>query len=302
MKPADQYAVTFGYLATTTINGQPYTHRGQDRSCPTGTPIVIAGQTIGLTGNTGLSTGPHLHTQAGYDSATQNTIHPSGHEFKEGTVTALRTTDTASWGKYITIRNLSGVYITYAHLSQVNVQVGQKIGGNQLMDTDAKVANQYHTLRGNSGTAAERKAWIGKSYEEFNATAKPEVASREANRLNLENAVRVLTTERDAARTQVATLTKEVLGLRDQVKVLQGQVAEKDATIQGQIESTKQLEAQHQAQIAELNKVIEIKDNEIKRLTAELANCDGTGESLTWSQHLVLGVKGFLAALNPLSK
>lgn len=266
---ASDYPVTFGYLATTTINGQPYTHRGNDRACPTGTPIVINGTTIGLTGNTGLSTGPHLHIQVGTDPACQQTINPSGHEFLSGTVTALRTTDTASWGKYVTIKNDSGVYVTYAHLSQVNVTVGQSIRG-ELMDTDAKVANQYYTLRGSTGTAAERKGWIGRSYESFNATARPEVDSREAGRRNLENAVNVLTTERDTARQAVGTLTAEVLGLRDQTAQLQAQVTQKDAEIAGQVEANKQLEAQHQAQIDELNKVIVIKDNEIKRLTEEL--------------------------------
>lgn len=297
---ASSYPVTFGYLATTTINGQPYTHRGNDRACPTGTPIVINGVTIGLTGNTGLSTGPHLHIQVGTDPACQQTVNPSGHEFKTGVVTALRTTDTASWGKYITIKNDSGMYVTYAHLSQVNVTVGQKIGASQIMDTEAKVQAQYYTLRGANASSAEVKGWIGKSYEQFNATARPEVDGREANRRNLENAVAVLTVERDTARTQVGTLTKEVLGLRDENAKLQAQVAEKDATINGMIEANKILEAQHQAQIAELGRVIEIKDNEIKRLTTELATCDG--ESLTWSQHLVLGIKGLLQALNPLSK
>jgi hypothetical protein len=178
-----------------------------------------------------------------------------------------------------------------------NVRV---LGGNQLMDTDAKVANQYHTLRGNSGTAAERKGWVGRSYEEFNATARAEVAAREAHRLNLENAVKSLTTERDQARAQVATLTKEVLGLRDQLKVEQAKVQEKDAELSGLQESIKQLEEQKKAQISELTRAIEIKDREIVRLTKELESCGG--EQLSWSQHLVLGIRGLLNAINPLSK
>lgn len=173
--------------------------------------------------------------------------------------------------------------------------------GVRIMDTDAKVAAQYHTLRGNSGTAAERKGWVGRSYEEFNATARAEVAAREAHKSNLENTVRVLTTERDAARAQVATLTKEVLGLRDQLKVEQGKLTESQAEVSGLQESIKQLEAQKQTQIDELTRVIEIKDREIDRLNKELANC-GTGETLSWSQHLVLGIRGLLNALNPLSK
>ena len=218
---ASDYRVTFGYLATTTINGRPYTHRGLDRSMPSGTPVVIGGVTVGLSGNTGLSTGPHLHTQAGHDAATQNTINPSGHEFQTGTVTNRRTTDSGSWGKFVTIRNNSGVYVTYAHLSQVNVTVGQKIGGSKLMDTDKKVGDQYFTLRGSRGTAAERRGWIGRSYEEFNATAIPEINSRETHRRNLENAVNVLKSERDSARTQVASLTRELLEERDRIKVLE---------------------------------------------------------------------------------
>jgi hypothetical protein len=293
MVTASDYPITFGYLATTTINGQPYTHRGEDRSCPSGTPLVIGGQTVGLTGNTGMSTGSHLHLQAGTDPATQNTIKPTNYWFQTGTVTALRTTDTASWGKYITIKTNSGVYTTYAHLSQVNVQVGQKIGGNQLMDTDVKVANQYYTLRGSTGTSAERKAWIGKSYEEFNSVAKPEVNARTQNITNLTNAVATLTKERDVARTQVATLGKEVLAERDKVNTLVANNKTLQAEIDGAKQAYKELEASHQAQIDDLNKVIEIKDNEIKRLTTELANCGDVEEKTGW-ELIALGIKKLL--------
>jgi septal ring factor EnvC (AmiA/AmiB activator) len=221
---------------------------------------VSAGQLIGYSGNTG-DVAAHLHVDVRKNGTTYN----------------------------------QSFYNYYNPMALINEQ-----GGSQLMDTETKVGNQYYTLRGNTGTAAERKSWVGKSYEEFNSKARAEVDSREAHRHNLESAVSILTVERDNARAEVAKLSAEVLGLRDQTKILQAQIAEKDAQIAGMIEANKQLEAQHQAQIDELNKVIEIKDNEIKRLTTELANC--SGEPLTWSQHLVLGLKGLIQALNPLSK
>lgn len=144
------------------------------------------------------------------------------------------------------------------------------------MDTDAKIKAQYYTLRGNEGTAAERKGWIGKSYEEFNSVARPEVDSRETHRRNLESAVSVLTKERDEARAQVAKLTGEVLAERDRVRVLQAENATLTSEIEGAKEAYKQLEAQHQAKIDELVKVIEIKDNEIKRLSDELTKCQAS--------------------------
>ncbi len=190
--------------------------------------------------------------------------------------------------------NRNGVYVYPPSL------VNETAQGGQIMDTEAKVRAQYYTLRGSEGTSAEVKSWVGKSYEQFNAVARPEVDSREAHKRNLESAVANLTRERDEARAQVASLTSQLASTQDQITKLTAQLTESQAQYQGSVEAYKQLEAQHKAQIEELNRVIEIKDNEIKRLTTELANCGG--ESLTWSQHLVLGIKGLLNALNPLSK
>lgn len=140
MKDAAQYKVSFPYGATSAPYSPSRPHRGNDRACPQGTPIIIGGQTIALTGNTGLSTGPHLHTQAGTDVACQKTFEPSALEFKLGAVVALRQVDTGAWGKYVTIQ-VGDRYITYAHLSAVKVQVGQKIGENMNYPNAGDIKN-----------------------------------------------------------------------------------------------------------------------------------------------------------------
>lgn len=219
------------------------------------------GQVIGLTGNSG-GVAAHLHWDVRKAGTTYN----------------------------------NSLYNYHSPLSLLN----ENSTGGQIMDTDAKVQAQYYTLRGDVGTAGERKDWIGKSYEQFNSVAKPEVDGRTRNITNLTNAVMALTSERDTARRQVATLTSELLAEKDRVKVLESNLSVTKAELDGAKQAYSELMVQHEAQISDLNKVIGIKDKEIKRLTDELANCDG--ESLTWSQHLILGIRGLLSALNPINK
>lgn len=135
MRAAHDYAVAHPYGAIYSPWSVRYPHRGNDRSTPSGTPVVIAGVTIGLTGDSGKVTGPHLHTQAGTDSSVQQTVDPTPHEFKPGLVTAIRPVDAGEWGKFVTIKTGSH-YVTYAHLSEVYVEPGQVIQGEAIMNED----------------------------------------------------------------------------------------------------------------------------------------------------------------------
>lgn len=126
---AQDYPVTFGYGAQ---DGEYYGpngsvgkfHRGNDRPTSVGTPVIIGNTTIGKTGVSGVTGGPHLHDQAGTDKACQNTFDPTPLEFMGGTVVA--TGIGTQWGKYVTLQ-VGDKYITYCHLSEINVQVGQKV-------------------------------------------------------------------------------------------------------------------------------------------------------------------------------
>lgn len=142
---ARDYNITFGYGAQDLYYYGPNGtvgkyHRGNDRPCPTGTAIDIGGVVIGLTGATGLVSGPHLHTQAcTAGSNYADDFNPSPFEFKYGTVVK------AGWhpqfGNHIVIR-VGNVDIAYAHLSKINVAVGQQIGTSEVANAE-QVKNLY---------------------------------------------------------------------------------------------------------------------------------------------------------------
>jgi uncharacterized coiled-coil protein SlyX len=180
-------------------DNQGFTHRlMHNNSFSRGNGWVNEGNQVALAGTTGLSTGVHVH----WDINKEGTYPTSFAAF----------IPPADWlaGKYQTVTPPTG---------------------GKIMDTDAKVAAQYNTLRGNSGTAAERKAWIGKSYESFNATAVPEVNARQANLANLQKQVASQNTQIAALNTKVTALTNQVNTLTAQVKTLTATIAAKDKEI-----------------------------------------------------------------------
>lgn len=161
---ASDYSVEFGYGAQDGYYYGPEGivgafHRGNDRYTPTGTSVVIGSTAIGKTGATGLVGGPHLHTQAGTDKACQDTFDPTPLDFQPGTVVATQTVDAGQWGKYITIQTTDG-YITYAHLSAVNVSVGQVIGGEMTKSEAYTVVDGFYRWgEGHPPTAEQSEYW-----------------------------------------------------------------------------------------------------------------------------------------------
>lgn len=132
MKDASTYPVTFPYGATSSPYSVAHPHRGDDRPTPSGTPVVISGVTIGLTGATGNVTGPHLHVQE-WQSDVADTRKPQN-AFKPGTV--IQTSSSSDFGNYITIKTADGWNDSYCHLSKINVTVGQVIGGDMPITSD----------------------------------------------------------------------------------------------------------------------------------------------------------------------
>lgn len=171
---AQDYPVTFPYGTTREPYSSQHPHKGADRSMPVGIPVVVAGVTIALSGRSGSFNGipnsPHCHTQAGTDLATQKTVDPKPFEFKPGTVVALRTIDEKQWGRYITIQNESGMYVTYAHLDKVMVKIGQVIKKETIsMPTKEDVNQLFHKWIGRNPSNGELAKYTKSPWRIFTA-------------------------------------------------------------------------------------------------------------------------------------
>lgn len=118
--------ITFPYRATSAAYSPSQPHRGNDYAADEGTPIIVAGTQIGLVGQTGWATGPHVHVQAGRDEWAQSTINPGPYTNQTGTV--VKVGEASQWGKYVCIK-VGDVYVYYCHMSRQDVSVGTVIKG-----------------------------------------------------------------------------------------------------------------------------------------------------------------------------
>lgn len=155
---AQDYPIGMHYGSTDAPYSNKSPHRGDDYLVPNRTELFIGDILAGLTGSTGYTTGPHLHVQEWFVDVA-NTRKPQ-HAFEGGTVVAANNNPDQQWGKHITTQNADGWNTTYAHLSEVNVKVGQVIGGEMVTNESLEDAMAIGLDR--PPFDAERTDWVGK--------------------------------------------------------------------------------------------------------------------------------------------
>lgn len=142
MADASNYPVTFAYGATTPPYGTaalPY-HRGDDRAMPVGTRVIVNGTQIGLSGNTGLSTGAHLHIGRFVGGKDTN---PNGSGFSlTPPVMVTTVSGDGTNGNFVRLTDGNGVQWVYLHLSKQTVTQGQTLSTGATMD-DKDITAMY---------------------------------------------------------------------------------------------------------------------------------------------------------------
>src|ERR1044072_9088557 len=169
-KTAQDYKVTFGYGATGAPYGtkeNPY-HRGEDRAMPQGTPVLVNGVQIGLSGMTGWADGPHLHVGRFVNGKDTNP-GGGGFSFKNAEVTEIN--EDSVNGKYVRVQ-ADGASWVYLHLDKKTAKVGQKLVAPEPAAAPAKKSNDAiakEVVAGKWGNGDDRKKKLKAAGYDYNA-------------------------------------------------------------------------------------------------------------------------------------
>lgn len=149
------YGCQPGYPLNTNLcpPGQGF-HKGIDYGCPSGTPIVVNGTTIGISGATGTVSGPHCHIGKWIGGKFQDPGVGNGFSFTHAVVTEV--SQDAVNGKYVAL-DADGARWVYLHMSDNSkVSVGQALQG-ELMSTWNN-GDTYNLLNTTVSTEVANKA------------------------------------------------------------------------------------------------------------------------------------------------
>lgn len=105
-------------------------HNGIDYGYPMGTPVVVNGIPIGISNNTGATTGPHLHVGKWVNGVVEDPGVGNGFSFKSAIV--YDTGEDATDGIFVRITG-DGALWDYLHLEKTLVIKGQVLKGSTNM-------------------------------------------------------------------------------------------------------------------------------------------------------------------------
>jgi hypothetical protein len=118
------YPVTQNYGYDPSYPTADHFHKGIDYGCPMQTPVIVNGVQIGLSGNSGFVTGPHLHVGRWIGSVHTNPGVGNGFNFGDAVVTEIN--EDATNGKYVRVQ-ADGASWVYLHLFEQTCSVGQRL-------------------------------------------------------------------------------------------------------------------------------------------------------------------------------
>lgn len=135
-------------------------HTGRDWGCPMGTPIIVNGVQIGLSGNTGETFGPHVHVGRYVGGVATNPETPW--VFNSAVVTEIG--EDATNGKYVRVQADGASYV-YLHMSQQTATKGQVLKGGNMGISQDELALLTSSILNRQPTAGD-SGYVGRSWQE----------------------------------------------------------------------------------------------------------------------------------------